>query len=348
MKKGKKLISLLSMILISTLAVGCNKETNIKSKKEIKIGVTLYRQDDVFISTITKNLEEIAKENENNSKSKITLDVVDAKGSIINQGNQVDKFINQDYDVICVNLVDRTAAATIIDKAKSANIPLIFFNREPVEEDMNRWDKIYYVGAQAEQSARMQADIIIDQWLSKKDLIDKNKDNKIQYVMLEGELGHQDASIRTEYCIRAITEKEIQVEKLADDSANWQSDQSISKMNQWIKKFGDSIEVVFSNNDSMALGAIHAINSSNEFTNKPLVVGIDGIKEAMESVKKGEMTGTVISDANAQAKAIFDISLAVSTGKNLEEIEGIKDKKYIKIPHTKITKDNVDSYIDNK
>ncbi|MDZ5016741.1 galactose ABC transporter substrate-binding protein, partial [Clostridium perfringens] len=83
MKKGKKLISLLSMILISTLAVGCNKETNIKSKKEIKIGVTLYRQDDVFISTITKNLEEIAKENENNSKSKITLDVVDAKGSII-------------------------------------------------------------------------------------------------------------------------------------------------------------------------------------------------------------------------------------------------------------------------
>ncbi|MDZ7548292.1 galactose ABC transporter substrate-binding protein, partial [Clostridium perfringens] len=61
MKKGKKLISLLSMILISTLAVGCNKETNITSKQEIKIGVTRYRQDDVVISTITKNLAEIAK-----------------------------------------------------------------------------------------------------------------------------------------------------------------------------------------------------------------------------------------------------------------------------------------------
>ncbi|MDU2157730.1 substrate-binding domain-containing protein, partial [Clostridium sp.] len=207
MKKGKRIINIFSLMLISTLIVGCNKESNIKFKKEIKIGVTLYKQDDTFISTISKNLEKIVKENESVDKSKIILDFVDAKGSTINQGNQVDKFINQDYDVICVNLVDRTAASTIIDKAKSADIPLIFFNREPVEEDMNRWDKLYYVGAQAEQSARLQAEIVLDEWLSQKDIVDKNKDNKIQYVMLEGEPGHQDSSIRTEYCIKSITEK---------------------------------------------------------------------------------------------------------------------------------------------
>ena len=134
MKKGKRIINVFSIMLISTLIVGCNKERNIIFKKEIKIGVTLYKQDDTFISTISKNLEEIVKENESVDKSKIILDFVDAKGSTINQGNQVDKFINQDYDVICVNLVDRTAASTIIDKAKSADIPLIFFNREPVED----------------------------------------------------------------------------------------------------------------------------------------------------------------------------------------------------------------------
>lgn len=348
MKKGKRIINVFSIMLISTLIVGCNKESNIKFKKEIKIGVTLYKQDDTFISTISKNLEEIVKENESNEKSKIILDFVDAKGSTIDQGNQVDKFINQEYDVICVNLVDRTAASTIIDKAKSANIPLIFFNREPVEEDMDRWDKLYYVGAQAEQSARLQAEIVLDEWLAKKDMIDKNKDNKIQYVMLEGEPGHQDSSIRTEYCIKSITEKGIQLEKLADDSANWQSDQAISKMNQWIKEFGDKIEVVFSNNDVMALGAIHAINSSDIFTKKPLVVGIDGIKEAMESVKKGEMTGTVISDSEAQAQAIFDIAIAVSKGEDIREIDGIENNKYIKCAHTKVTKDNVDAYIENE
>lgn len=348
MKKGKRIINIFSLMLISTLIVGCNKESDIKFKKEIKIGVTLYKQDDTFISTISKNLEEIVKENESVDKSKIILDFVDAKGSTINQGNQVDKFINQEYDVICVNLVDRTAASTIIDKAKSADIPLIFFNREPVEEDMNRWDKLYYVGAQAEQSARLQAEILLDEWLSKKDIVDKNKDNKIQYVMLEGEPGHQDSSIRTEYCIKSITEKGVQLEKLADDSANWQSDQATSKMSQWIKEFGDKIEVVFSNNDVMALGAIHAINSNDIFTKKPLVVGIDGLKEAMESVKKGEMLGTVISDSKAQAQAIFDLSIALAKGNDVEGIDNLENNKYIKIPHTKVTKDNVDLYIENE
>lgn len=346
MKKGSKIFNVLGLMLISTLIVSCNKNISNNKNDEIKIGITLYRQDDTFISSISSNLEEIAKENESNFNRKIVLDFVDAKASTINQGNQVDKFIKQDYDVICVNLVDRTAAATIIDKAKAANIPLIFFNREPVEEDMDRWEMVYYVGAQAEQSARLQADIVAEEWISNKDYYDKNKDGKIQYVMIEGEPGHQDALIRTEYCIKALNERGIQLEKLADDTANWQSDQANSKMTQWIKEFGDNIEVVFSNNDVMALGAIHAINSNSNLIRRPIVVGVDGIKEAMESIKLGDMTGTVISDANAQAQAIFDIAINVVNGKSLENIEDIEKGKYKKLPHTKVTISNVNEFLE--
>ena len=141
----------------------------------------------------------------------------------------MDKFVSQDYDIICVNLVDRTAASMIIDKGKTANIPIIFFNREPVEEDMDRWNKLYYVGSQAEQSGEMQANIIINAY--KKDIskVDKNGDGKIQYVMLEGEPGHQDSSIRTEYCIKTITQNGIELEKLADDTANWQRAKELQK-----------------------------------------------------------------------------------------------------------------------
>ena len=336
---------MLSLIIISAMFVSCGKSGKVKPKEEIKIGVTIYRQDDVFISTISNSLEQIVKENGSNYNYKILLEVVDSKGSTVNQGNQIDKFIKQDYDVICVNLVDRTAAATIIDKAKSANIPVIFFNREPVEEDMDRWNKVYYVGAQAEQSARLQAEIVEEEWISNKELYDKNKDGIIQYVMLEGEPGHQDALIRTEYSIKSLNEKGVQLEKLADDSANWQSDQASSKMTQWIKEFGDRIEVVFSNNDVMALGAIHAINSNSDLIKKPMVVGVDGIKEALESIKNGDMNGTVISDAKAQAQAIFDISISVSQGNSLENISGIEDGRYKKLPHTKVTINNVDEYL---
>ena len=172
MRLIKRLSGFLTIFSIFTSLSACTTNANAikysNDVKEIKIGVTLYKQDDAFISSITKNIEEIAKEKESEGKYKITINVLDAKGSLNNQSNQVDKFISQDYDIICVNLVDRTAASMIIDKAKSANIPIIFFNREPVEEDMERWNKLYYVGAQAEQSGEMQANIIINAY--KKDM----------------------------------------------------------------------------------------------------------------------------------------------------------------------------------
>lgn len=339
------------MTLIVNSLAACNVNVNVGNKntyiKEIKIGVTLYKQDDVFVSTITKNLEEIAKEKENEGKYKIIINIVDAKGSLINQSNQVDKFVAQNYDVICVNMVDRTAASMIIDKAKSANIPVVFFNREPVEEDMERWNKLYYVGAQAEQSGELQAGIIMNAYEKDNRIVDKNGDGKIQYVMLEGEPGHQDALIRTEYCIKTLTQKGIELEKLADDTANWQNAQANTKMTQWIKNFGNKIEVVFCNNDDMALGAIQALENSG-LTEKPLVVGIDGLPKALEAVKNGSMLGTIINDSKKQASAIFNIAYTLATNGDVNSVEGLEKGKYIRTQHTQVTSENVDLYLENK
>ncbi|MFW2486974.1 galactose ABC transporter substrate-binding protein [Clostridium chromiireducens] len=351
MKLIKRLCGILTMTLIVNSLAACNVNVNVGNKntyiKEIKIGVTLYKQDDVFVSTITKNLEEIAKEKENEGKYKIIINIVDAKGSLINQSNQVDKFVAQNYDVICVNMVDRTAASMIIDKAKSANIPVVFFNREPVEEDMERWNKLYYVGAQAEQSGELQAGIIMNAYEKDNRIVDKNGDGKIQYVMLEGEPGHQDALIRTEYCIKTLTQKGIELEKLADDTANWQNAQANTKMTQWIKNFGNKIEVVFCNNDDMALGAIQALENSG-LTEKPLVVGIDGLPKALEAVKNGLMIGTIINDSKKQASAIFNIAYTLATNGDVNSVEGLEKGKYIKTPHTQVTSENVDLYLENK
>ncbi|OPJ60914.1 galactose ABC transporter substrate-binding protein [Clostridium chromiireducens] len=351
MKLIKRLCGILTTTLIVNSLAACNVNVNVGNKntyiKEIKIGVTLYKQDDVFVSTITKNLEEIAKEKENEGKYKIIINIVDAKGSLINQSNQVDKFVAQNYDVICVNMVDRTAASMIIDKAKSANIPVVFFNREPVEEDMERWNKLYYVGAQAEQSGELQAGIIMNAYEKDNRIVDKNGDGKIQYVMLEGEPGHQDALIRTEYCIKTLTQKGIELEKLADDTANWQNAQANTKMTQWIKNFGNKIEVVFCNNDDMALGAIQALENSG-LTEKPLVVGIDGLPKALEAVKNGLMIGTIINDSKKQASAIFNIAYTLATNGDVNSVEGLEKGKYIKTPHTQVTSENVDLYLENK
>ncbi|MVB11502.1 D-galactose-binding periplasmic protein [Caprobacter fermentans] len=311
--------------------------------KTIKIGVTIYRKDDTFIQSVDTYLESEVKKKEAESGKKIVLNIADSQSSQAVQDDQVDRFLSKNYSVICVNMVDRTVASTIINKAKKANIPVVFFNREPVEEDVRMWNKVYYVGADAAQSGTIQGKIIDNVFHENPDLIDRNKDGKIQYVMLEGEQGHQDALLRTEYSIKYLIESGIQVEKLANDTANWQRAQATAKMTQWIKQYGDRIEVVFSNNDDMALGAIDAIQGSS-LKRAPVVVGVDGTQPGLEAVKDSSMLGTVYNDAKKQADAIMDLSYALACGQKIPETVELKNQHYVYIPYQMITKQNLKDY----
>ena len=81
--------------------------------------------------------------------------------------------------MICADLVDRMDATTVIDRADAAGIPIVFFNRELVEEDLNRSDKLYYVGAEALESGRMPGQIEADYWLDNRAKEDKNGDGML-------------------------------------------------------------------------------------------------------------------------------------------------------------------------
>ena len=159
MKKRRKL-TCISLLLFGILCLtACKNESgnlDQTEQKEIRIGVLFYNQDDLFINTMGERLDEGFREQEKEEKIKITVNFSDAKGSQTVQNDQIDKFISQDYDVLCVNVVDRTDAAIIVHKGKKADIPIVFFNREPVSADMERWDKTYYVGVESEDGGRLQ------------------------------------------------------------------------------------------------------------------------------------------------------------------------------------------------
>lgn len=303
--------------------------------RQFKIGVTQYKQEDTFIGLISSSLAAIAKQRELEDGVKITINFEDGRGNQGIQNDQVEKFLSQGYDAICVNEVDRTAAAYIIDQAKAAGVPVVFFNREPVEEDLMRWEKVYYVGSDAGEIGDLQGQIIADAFLAKPEA-DRNSDGILQYVMLEGEPGHQDAVIRTEYSIRRLKLEGIQTEKLANETANWQRAQGMTKMSQWITAHGDKIEAVISNNDDMALGALDAYRAA-EITDLPLIVGADATPAAVEAVDQGRMTGTVVNDAQAQAEAIFGLAYCLAQGLDPQgRVEGLKGR-YVFTPPASYT-----------
>lgn len=287
-------------------------------QKPLKVGVSLYRGDDEFVSSIRHALEEEKLALEKKSNQKMTLKILDAKNSQSIQNSQIDQLIRSDYDVIAVNMVDRTVASNIIYKARQADIPVIFFNREPIQTDLIQWNQAFYIGSNAQQSGEMQGELVLEQYRRAPETIDLNQDGKIQYVMLEGEEVHQDSLIRTEASIKTIVDGGIKVERLARGVGNWMRQPSKEFLNEWLKKYPNQIELVISNNDEMALGAIEAIREAPEGTVIPHIVGIDGTLEGLEAVDQGEMLGTVFSDPNKYAREILSLAEKVAKDVPLE------------------------------
>ncbi len=329
-------------MLFLLFQIGCDGKATEQQKidtvvSEIKIGLTVYRRDDTFIAMIVSDMEEAVKEAEQKNNIKIVMNTMDAKGSQIVQNDHIDKLIEQGCDVLCVNLVDRTVAATVIDKAKAADIPVVFFNREPVKEDLERWNKVYYVGADASESGKLEGQIVVEQY-NKNNNIDKNRDGKLQYVVLEGEQGHQDALLRTEYAVKTITEAGIQMDKLAGDTANWLRSQAETKMNQWLQIYDDEIELVLCNNDDMALGAIDAYENIDKTL--PAIVGIDGIAPAIEAMQQGKLLETVKNDAEMQSELIFELSYRLAMKEDISKSMNLVRGKYIFTRYTILKPNN--------
>lgn len=326
-----------AVLLVAVVVQWMEKEKN--SPRTLRIGMAVYLQTDTFINALAQEFEQLAQQAETEHQLKINLSIVDARGSQFTQNEQIDRFVAMDYDVLCVNIVDRTAAAMLIDKAMEADIPIIFFNREPVQEDISRWDKVYYVGAPAEDSGILQGEMILNVWNRAPQDVDKNQDGILQYVMLEGEPGHQDTLLRTEYSVQTLTKAGLEVEKLASNTANWDRGQAQARMTEWLEEFGGEIEAVISNNDDMALGALDALEEAGiAQADFPVVVGVDATEAALKAIQSGKMEGTVHNDAAGIAKSLLDLSLKTA---QLQQPETDNANRYVWLPYYKITADNL-------
>lgn len=315
----------------------------------MKIGISVYDHYDTFIAELMESFDSYVKSLEAKTGITISIDIENAASSQSTQNSQVEDFISNGCDVICVNLVDRTDPTMIIDKAKSADIPVIFFNRELVEEDLERWDKLYYVGAMTLESGIMEGQLVVDACEKNFSEVDKNGDGILQYVILEGEAGHQDAIVRTEYSVNTVTQAGYNVEKLGYAIANWNRAQAQTKTVQWMEQYGDKIEVVFSNNDDMALGAIDAYKANGiKIGDFPMIVGIDGTMVGLDAVKEGSLSGTVLNDRSGQARAMAELSLSLVTGGELPNDLMLDEGRYIRMPHQMVTCSNLQDIIESE
>ena len=325
MKRLLVLFALIALVLGSL--TGCASEPEVTGPETVKVGIAIYKFDDTFMTNYRNEMESYLT-GMNTADLKYEVSITDGKNDQATQTEQIDSFIAQGFNVLIVNLVDLTAASTIIDKVKAAGIPTVFINRQPSTADMGMWDKITYVGAKAEDSGTYQGEIAVDLWNANAAL-DKNGDGVMQYVMLMGQEIHQDAALRTEYSIKKIEASGIKVEKLFEERGNWDRVLGQEKTAAAIAQFGDKIEVVFGNNDDMALGAIEALKAAGMVVP---VIGVDATAPALDALASGDLAGTVLNDHVGQARTSVDKALVLLAGNAVE-------KEYW-VPYVKVTPEN--------
>ena len=338
--KGRKKIAAGMLCYMCILGVNGCGQADSDNSQNVYVGVTYYDQSDIFLNEL---LDCFKKEIQNleSEERKISVTIQGAGGSQRTQDDQVKELIDGGCNVLCVNLVDRTDPSEIIDLARENQIPIIFFNREPVAEDMAQWEQLYYVGAKAEESGTMQGEMAAEA-IKANPQIDRNKDGKIQYVVLEGEPGHQDTIIRTENAVEALKAGGIELEKLSYGLANWNRAQAENRMSQMISQYQTKIELVLANNDEMALGAMDAYEKLNYTESTlPLFFGIDGTKVGLEAVRDSRLSGTVYNDKEGQAQAMAKLAEALVTGDRTENMD-FENGKYVYLSYEKVTKEQLE------
>lgn len=319
----KKLI-LFSFILVIILNIfKLDISANTINGKPVTVGVLLYKEDIYYISEIKKELEKL----ENENKDTINFIFYNAKGSQELQNEQINELINMKVDAILLNIVDIHEADSIINKIKEKDIPVIFFNREPLSlNGIKSYNKSLYVGTQACDAGKIKSEMIINE-MKKGNIKDKNKNDSLDYILLEGEVDNVEAQLRSECVIRTLNENGIKTNEIASEICNWEKECAKEKINSLFDKYGDNIEVIISNNDDMAVGAVLALQEKGYNLGDPnkfiSVVGIGGTDEVREMIKKGFMTGTVIQDAKEKAKILYKIVLNLAEGK-----KALQDTEY--------------------
>lgn len=319
-----KKISLVLFIITIFLLSFANKIIAVSNENyPIKFGVILYRGDDHYLNLVKSYLLKIEDEN----KGLVEFSFYDSKEDKQLQNSQIDELINKNVDVILLNLVDVHDSEAIINKIKKSNIPVILFNREPASLNwIKSYDKSLYVGTEACESGNIQAEIIIEE-IKRNNLKDKNKNESLEIILLQGEPDNIEAQLRSECVIRKLNNRNIRTNIIAEEYCNWEKECATQKIEELFLKFGDSIELIISNNDEMAIGAVSALQKYGYNTGDPnkyiAIVGVDGTEEARALIEKGFMNGTIIQDSEEMANALYRI------GKNLAKgIEPLEDTEY--------------------
>ena len=280
------------------------------------MGASMAYFDDNFLTILREAMSARAEE------TGADIQFEDAQGDVGKQLSQLQNFIAQGVDAIVMNPVDTAATPRMTKLATEAGIPLVYVNRQPEEELP---EGVVYVGSDENVSGKLQGDEIA-----------RLLNNKGKVVIMMGELATNAATMRTEGIEKVVVEHP-DMEIVERQTANWQRNEAIDLMNNWLVS-GMEMDAVAANNDEMAIGAIIALQQAGRDPKELVIAGVDATPDGLYEVQRGNLDATVFQDGRAQGAAVVDSALKLINGEPVET--------YVMVPFQLVTPDNYKDFLD--
>ena len=297
-------------------------ESGAPAASDLNVAVFYYNYSDAFISNVRNEMDAQWE------AMGVTYNNYDGN---TNQGNQMDQIntaIANGANVLVVNAVEASADETtqsIVDAAKTAGIPVIFFNREVSDDVVNSYEQAAFVGTDPAEAGHMQGELIGNYLIENYDAVDLNGDGAISYVMFKGQENNPEAEYRTQYSVEdanAILEENgkpalayydtaATTQYLVDPNGSWSAaaaqDYMTTILSAYSEANGNMVELVIANNDDMGLGAITALETAgyNNGTGTTIpVFTVDGLQGIVDAISAGKATGAVGQSASGLAESV--------------------------------------------
>ncbi len=231
-----------------------------------------------------------------------------------------------------VNLLDPNFASDVIQSVRSYDGRVVFFNRLPDPGIVASYKGAWYVGGEPVMAGAEQAEVIAD-YLKAHPETDRNHDGQISALVLKGEPAHEDTTWRTSKALLGLREAGVKVKVVESYYCMWSGEKAASALSDLRSKNGgfSDIEMIISNNDAMALGAIRELqyqgyNHGAGDDNYIPVFGIDGIPDAIKATQDGSLAGTVQQDYTTMATVA-----AMLLTRGPEDLKGVSELTHAQI-----------------
>ena len=270
------------------------------------IGITMAAFDDTFLTELRNGIQDHAADLEG-----VTIQIDDDQNDVGKQLNQIQNFVASGVDAIVVNPVDTDATQAMTAAAEAAGIPLVYVNRQPVNVDTLPANQAF-VASQESDAGRLQAEEACRR-------LKEAGTTEASVVILMGELSNQGARMRTQAVEDVLATPDCSFMTLAEkQTANWQRTQGADMVTNWLTA-GVKMDVILSNNDEMAIGAVQALKAAGVDLGTVIVGGIDATPDALAALKSGDLDLTVFQDAKGQGAGALDTALKLARGEVSEQ-----------------------------